>query len=388
MTINKIILPRLHPAQRQIAEDVTRFRVLSCGRRWGKTRMAAALSIKTLLEGGQVMWVAPSYQIAEVGWRSVEYLGQQIPGVKKVDRRLSAGNGFVQIRSADSEGGLRGEGLDLLIVDECAHIRNFGNIWEQQLRPTLSDRKGGAVFISTPAGFNHFADLFAMQNTDTSWRSWQLPTTANPFIDPAEIEAAHRQIPDLVYRQEYLAEFVQLAGALFKRENFQYTENIPMIQQTRHWDLAASTKTQADYSVGCLGGMDADGNVYVTDIIRGRWEWPALIRIIRDTALNDGPNVLQTVETAGTQKGLLDLLMAEPTLSNIAFRGITPTADKITRAQPVLARAEQGKLWLKRAAWNTTLVDEMLAFPMTEHDDQVDAVSGMFTSIGQTGWAW
>lgn len=383
MPTNKIVLPRLHLAQREIAENKARFRVLSCGRRWGKTRMAAALSIKTMLEGGQVMWVAPSYQIAEVGWRSVEYLGQQIPGAKKVDRRLTANNGFIQIRSADSEGGLRGEGLDMLIVDECAHIRNFGDIWEQQLRPALSDRKGGAIFISTPKGFNHFADLFNMAKTDDEWHSWQLPTTANPFIDPAEIDAARRQIPELVFRQEYLAEFVQLAGALFKREFFQYTENIPDIPMTRHWDLAASTKTQADYSVGCLGGMDQDGNIYISDIIRGRWEWPALIRIIKNAALNDGPGIMQTVETAGTQKGMLDLLLAEPTLSNISFRGITPTADKITRAQPVLARAEQGKLYLKRAEWNTTLVDEFLAFPETEHDDQVDAVSGMMTSIGE-----
>jgi len=387
--INEITLPPLHPSQKAIAQDTTRFRVISAGRRYGKTRMCAAMAIKSVLEGGHVMWVGPSYQIAEVGWRAVEWLGKQLPGAKITDRRLSINNGWIFVRSADSEGGLRGEGLDLLIVDECAHIRGFADIWQQQLRPALSDRKGCAMFISTPKGYNHFADLFAMQNTFPDWRSWQLPTSSNPYIDPAEIEAAKSTLPALVFRQEFEAEFVQLAGAMFKRTYFNYSDEMPKVNSlTRHWDLAASTKTQADYSVGCLGGMDADGNVHVLDIVRGRWEWPALIRIIRDTALSDGAGVAQFIETAGTQKGLLDLLLAEPTLAGISFRGVTPTQDKITRAQPVLARAEQGKLFLKRAEWNATLIDEFCAFPEVEHDDQVDAVSGMLAACAIPGWAW
>lgn len=372
----------LYPKQIEIAEDKSRFKVISAGRRFGKTRMCAAVSIKSVLEGGHVMWVGPSYQIAEVGWRAIEFLGKQIPGSHITDRRLTINNGWIQVRSADSEGGLRGEGLDLLIVDECAHIRNFGAIWEQELRPSLSDRKGGAMFISTPKGFNHFADLFNMKGDD--WRSWQLPTSSNPYIDPDEIEQARKQIPALVFRQEYEAEFVQLAGAMFKREMFLFTDKAPKVSQvSRHWDLAASTKTQADYSVGAKGGMDKDGNVYVLDIVRGRWEWPALIRVIKDTALSDGPEVTQYIETVGTQKGMMDLLTAEPMLAGIAFRGISPTQDKITRAQPVLSRAEQGKLFIVRGAWNGALVDEFCAFPEVEHDDQVDAVSGMLLACAK-----
>lgn len=383
----KIVMPPLHRAQAEIANDTTRFKVVSCGRRFGKTRVAGALAVGAATMGKNVMWVGPSYPIAEVGWRVVEWLGQQIPGAKQTDRRLTINRGWVQVRSADSEGGLRGEGLDLLVVDECAHIRNFTDIWEQQLRPSLSDRKGGAIFISTPKGYNHFWDLFNMTGDD--WKHWQLPTKSNPYIDPAEIEAARAQLPALVFRQEYEAEFVQLSGALFRREYFLFTDKVPSGSATvRHWDLAASTKTQADYSVGALGGMDDNGNVYVADIVRGRWEWPALIRIIRDTALSDGPSVIQSVETAGTQKGLLDLLLAEPALAGIAFRGVTPTADKITRAQPVLARAEQGKLYLRRGAWNSIMIDEFCAFPETEHDDQVDAVSGMLTACAKADITW
>jgi len=84
----------------------------------------------------------------------------------------------------------------------------------------------------------------------------------------------------------------------------------------------------------------------------------------------------------------LDILMAEPSLLGIAFRGITPTQDKVTRAQPLLARAEQGKILLLRAEWNNQLIDEFCAFPEVDHDDQVDAVSGMMTSCANVGWSW
>ena len=389
MPITKITLPNLHDGQIAIKNDPARFKVISAGRRYGKTRMLALIALAKALEGGAVLWVAPSYQIGEVGWRLMRSIAGQIPGVEIRDgeKRISLARGWVQVRSADSQGGLRGEGLDLVIFDEAAHIRDLQRVWEQEIRPALSDRKGGAYFISTPKGFGYFYELFKMGEMDTDWKSFHAPSADNPFLDPAEIEAARLQLPALVFRQEYLAEFVQLVGAMFRREYFNYCESVPSITQVRHWDLAASTKTQADYSVGCKGGMDDDGNVYITDIVRGRWEWPALIRIIRETALSE-PGVMQSIETAGTQKGLLDLLMAEPTLVGVAFAGITPTADKITRAQPLLARAEQNKLYLLRANWNAAFVDECCAFPEVEHDDQIDGASGMLSSISVTGWAW
>jgi predicted phage terminase large subunit-like protein len=130
--------------------------------------------------------------------------------------------------------------------------------------------------------------------------------------------------------------------------------------------------------------MSLDGDIYVIDVQRGRWEWPALIRVIGETALTDDQQVSQTVETAGVQRGMLDLLMAEPRLAAIPFRGITPIADKITRANPVLARAEQRKVHLLRASWNAAFLDEFCAFPEADHDDQVDAVSGAFQAISMS----
>jgi len=384
-----VTLPPLHRAQAEIVASPARFKVVSCGRRFGKTRLAVLFSIAEMLQGGSVMWVAPSFDKAMIGWRLIEEITRQMPfcSIHRAERRITVSNGgWLGAYSADSEGGLRGEGASLVVVDEAAYVRDFDEIWKQELRPALTDRKGRAMFISTPRGFNHFYDLFIQERSAPGeWQSWQYPTAANPYMDEAEIEAARRVLPDLYFRQEYLGEFVQLAGAMFRREYFQIVDSYPeFVAQARHWDLAASTGTKSDYSCGVRVGLGTDGNAYILDCVRGRWEWPALVRVIAQTALADGLGVAQSVETTGTQKGMLDLLLAEPSLAAIPFRGIRPVTDKITRANGWLARAEQGGIKLLRGEWNSAWLDEICAFPESEHDDQVDATSGAFATIGQT----
>jgi predicted phage terminase large subunit-like protein len=376
----------MHKAQAEIQNSDARFRVVCCGRRFGKTRLAVTLALAEMLQGGAVLWIAPTHDKAMIGWRLFEELAGQIPGaiIQRGSGRIEYGGGWIAVRSADSEGGLRGEGMSLVVVDEAAHIRELERIWQQEIRPALTDRKGRALFISTPGGFNYFYDLFRMADKDSDWQSWQLPSSANPFLDPAEIESARRELPALVFRQEYGAEFVQLSGAMFRREWFEIVERAPMLNaQARHWDLAATQKTTGDYSAGVKIGMADDGTVYVLDVVYGRWEWPALIRIISQTARADGSAVLQSVETAGVQRGMLDLLRAEPGLADISFRGVTPLADKIARANTWLARAEQGKVKLLRGEWNSAWLDEICAFPEAEHDDIVDATSGAFNSLAK-----
>lgn len=390
-----LTLPRPHSGrtmggQRRIMAEARRYNVLCCGRRFGKTDLGEIVISKAILEGKPAGWFAPTYKILDDAWQEIKRIYHPII-TRSNDTEMViefVTGARLEGWSLDKEGAGISRKYAVIVVDEAARVKNLMRSFSENIRPTLTDYKGAGWFFSTPKGFNDFYELYKFSDKYPDWKSFQASTYENPYIDPAEINAAKMQLPELAFRQEYLAEFVQMAGALFRREYFQYTENIPVIQQSRHWDLAASTKTQADYSVGCRGGMDSNGNVYVTDVVRGRWEWPALIRIIRDVALSDGPAVMQSIETAGTQKGLLDLLMAEPMLSGIAFRGVVPVQDKITRAQPVLARAEQNKLYLLRANWNAELIDEMLAFPEVDHDDQVDAVSGMMASCAQIGWSW
>lgn len=380
----------MHPKQAAIYHHPARFKVISAGRRFGKTILAARKHTELTVKQLRSWWVAPTYQIAEIGWRAISVIARKIDTAKiyRGDKIVEIGNGFVQVRSADSEGGLRGEGLDYMTLDEAAHIRNLKDVWEQELRPSLADRQGGAMFISTPKGYNYFYELYKLSDTDPSWKSWQVPSWDNPHLAAEEIEAARKSLPNLVFRQEFGAEFVQLAGAMFRREYFQIIDaaEVPYLKNTvRFWDLAASTKTLADYTAGCKMGMDEDGNVYIVDMVRARYEWPQLVRVFKTTATNDGSSVTQGIEITGTQRGFLDLMLAEPTLAGLAIQGYTPDKDKITRAQPLLARAEQGKVRVVRAGWTQDFIDELCAFePDCDHDDQVDAASGALHMLSNT----
>lgn len=335
--------------------------------------------------GRRAWWVAPSFPVSKVGWRMIRHLARYRPGAKEHlgDRMvMMPGGGTVQVRSADDPASLRGEGLDKVVIDEVAHIRKFDEVWEQSLRPALSDRLGRALFISTPKGYNHFYELFKRAETSGDWASFQFPTSANPFIDPQEIEDARKDLPELVFRQEYLAEFVQLAGALFRREWFEIIEKAPEgARYVRYWDLAASTKTTADYTVGGKVGL-LDGWLIVADVVRGRLEWPDAIRTIGSTAKVDGIAVTQGIEDVGVQKGMYQILMREPALVGLTFVPVPVHRDKLVRCGPWLARAEQGKVALVRGNWNAAFLDEVCAFPETTYDDQVDTVSGAVQMLG------
>jgi len=210
--------PDLHPTQQQVWDDKSRFKVLACGRRWGKTLFGCTKCVEVAVNNGRAWWIAPSYKLGRVGWRGVSHLMRQIPGAEP--RRgeflwtLPAG-GTVQVRSADDPQSLRSEGLDLAVLDECAYMQEAA--WIEALRPALSDRLGEAIFISTPHYRNWFWRLFqrGISGAD-NWNAWKFPTVTNPFIDPGEIEAARADMPADIFRQEYLAEFLEGEGAVFR----------------------------------------------------------------------------------------------------------------------------------------------------------------------------
>ena len=220
MTELHVHLPALHEGQQEIRRNPARYKVLACGRRWGKTRLGSLLCLAHGLAGQRAWWVAPSYKMAAVGWRGISKLAEQVTGatIKQVDRIVTLpSGGWVQVRSADDPQSLRGEGLDFVVLDECAFMRE--EAWSEVLRPSLSDRKGGAMFISTPKGHNWFWNLWrrGQDGQEPEWQSWKRPTAENPYIDKDEIEAARHGLPERIFAQEYLADFMDDAGGVFRR---------------------------------------------------------------------------------------------------------------------------------------------------------------------------
>jgi len=264
MTVTVRVHP--HAGQREVHQSPARLKVITAGRRWGKTRLGVMECIDCAVHGGTAWWIAPSYKVAKVGWKPLARISRSITGA---DVRLGdlevryPGGGSVAVRSADNEGGLRGEGLDYLVIDEAAFVRE--SAWVEELRPALSDRLGRAMFISTPNGHNWFHGLFlrGLSGQD-GWQSFQFPTSGNPYIATSEIEAARLDMPEIVFQQEYMAQFVDLQGAVFRRLQESATVDVLESPIPGHRYIAGVDVASAvDYTVVCVLDAQSKELVYM-----------------------------------------------------------------------------------------------------------------------------
>ncbi|MFH0879856.1 MAG: terminase family protein [Lentisphaerota bacterium] len=211
-----------HPAQRLIHHARgKRFRAVCCGRRFGKTRFAAA----ELLDigcgrGGLFAWIAPTYFIAERGERALTAIAGEFVQFKGQNPRRAFFKGAgeqseVLFLSADNPDTILGEGYDGVIVDEAARIE--GNVWQQYIRPALADKLGWALFITTPKGRNWFFDMHTRGNdpSETEYASFTFPSNTNPYFPQSEWDEAKRTTPADIFRQEYEAEFLEDSAGVF-----------------------------------------------------------------------------------------------------------------------------------------------------------------------------
>ena len=207
-----------HRGQREVHNSAARFKVLRAGRRWGKTRLGVMECLDVAAQGGRAWWVSPTYKTGEVGWRPLRTLTSKIQGaeVRKSERMIILPTGgSVTVRSADNPDSLRGDSLDYVVLDECAFMSE--DTWTEAIRPSLADRKGSALFISTPKGRNWFFNLWQVAQHETGWQAFHFTSYDNPFIDDSEIDDAKMLLPETTFLQEFLAEFVDDASLVFRR---------------------------------------------------------------------------------------------------------------------------------------------------------------------------
>jgi hypothetical protein len=216
-----IRLGRLHAAQKAIADSKARFKVLACGRRFGKTAVAVDLLCTRLLDGKKTAYFAPTYRMGAEVWRDVcNMLRPLIRHAREDDWRMELHTGGVFEGWSLSQGAgemVRGRKYHFVVVDEAA-LFDSGDVWHGAIRPLLTDYGGQALFASTPKGRNWFWQLYqqGMSEDFPEWESWRFPTAANPYIKPAEIEAAKHGMPERFYRQEYEAVFLDDGGVVFR----------------------------------------------------------------------------------------------------------------------------------------------------------------------------
>jgi hypothetical protein len=237
----------LTESQNEIIKDPSRFKVIVAGRRWGKTHLALFDLLINDTEGcwrhnkKKTWFISPSYrQSKNIAWNILKEICFEYPRMiaKKNEAELSIefiNGSSIELKGADNEDSLRGVGLNKAVIDEFAFMKK--EAWTEVLRPALSDKKGSAMFIGTPDGFNYFYDLYQKGlSEEDNFKSWYFKSIDSPFIDPVEIEAARKELDEKTFRQEYEASFETASGRVYytfnRKENNadrEYDEVLPLI---------------------------------------------------------------------------------------------------------------------------------------------------------------
>ena len=215
------------PIQAEMHTHLKRWNVLVMHRRFGKTVWAVNELIKKALTcelpRPRVAFVAPTFtQAKRIAWDYVKYYAGVIPGAtfNETELRVDFPNGArLTLLSAENPDSLRGIYLDLCIFDEFG-MQN-PRVWGEVVRPALSDREGGAVFLGTPAGHNHFFDLLEQAKSEEANGSdqwyWKIvKASESQLVKEAELDAARVQMTPEQYEQEYECSFTAaIIGAYY-----------------------------------------------------------------------------------------------------------------------------------------------------------------------------
>jgi len=210
-----------HQTQKTVALDRHRFRVLCCGRRWGKTTLAIdQIKGQASRPNSRIAYIAPTYQQAhDIAWTQLKNdckdAAESPPNESRLEIKLVNGS-LIVLRGWEAIETLRGQNFHMVVLDEVAMMRNFQLQWQEVIRPTLTDFKGEALFISTPKGFNHFYDLFDLQERDSDYKSFHFTSYDNPHLPHDELEKAKQEMTADRFAQEYLADFRKTEGLVYK----------------------------------------------------------------------------------------------------------------------------------------------------------------------------
>jgi predicted phage terminase large subunit-like protein len=369
---------QLYRQQARFVQDAARYSALVGGIGSGKSMAGAAKALVQEMGGpGLGLVVAPTFSmLRDASWRTaLEVWAPAIAEVYRAEMRIVLRTGAEALfRSADNPDRLRGPNCRWCWVDEGAQCD--AATWPVVIGRLREGGYAGRAWVTTtPVGFNWVHDVFVTQaNADTAL--YHARTADNPFVDPAFVQALQAQYPSEFARQELDGEFIVLGGGLLRREWFRVVEAAPEgLAWCRYWDLATSTRTAADFTASVRAARGEDGTLYLADGIHLKAEWPDVRRTILQTLALE-PGVAVGIEQAGYQLAAVQDLLREPATFGRTVLGVTVDRDKLSRAQPWIARAEAGKVALVRGAWVGDFLSEAAAFPQGGHDDFIDATSG------------
>ena len=230
---------QLHPSQSIVAKDKHRFRVVNCGRRFGKTTLAAweMIGFGVAYPNARIPYYAPTRDDArDIMWKMLQDIAKDLivdlnEGRLELTIRNNCGGtsqlllyGWEAVQERKKGVGVKN---NFIVLDEVSKYRNFWMGWQEVLRPTLTDLRGEAMFVSTPSGFNHFYDLFGMEAKDTDYKSFHFTSYDNPFLPVGELDKTKVELTEDRFAQEIMADFRKTEGLVYKefdREQHIYSD--------------------------------------------------------------------------------------------------------------------------------------------------------------------
>jgi predicted TIM-barrel fold metal-dependent hydrolase len=218
---NSLQLTKPHTGgQRALYRHPARFHVVACGRRWGKTQFGKLIAAEAIFKHGvDVWWVSPTYKMSGAIWRDFrKSIGRYATWANASDRVMEFHNSAtLTIWTGDAADTMRGGAPGLVLIDEAAMIKD-AEMWPAVIRPALTDKRGRAMFLSTPRGHNWFWELYNRGNDPLfpDYKSWNFPSWYNPLLPKGEFEEARLTLPERFFQQEYGAEFIPDAGGVFR----------------------------------------------------------------------------------------------------------------------------------------------------------------------------
>jgi len=259
----------LSKPQETICESEARFRVAVTGRRFGKTYVAIReLSRAAAEPDKECLFLAPSYRMAKnLVW---DQLKEKLKKLRWVDQtneaeltiRLKSGS-KIYLKGAESKDALRGMGYDFVALDEFQDMEP--SVWTEVLRPTLSDRKGRALFTGTPRGVGSFSyDMYTMAQSTSDWASFKFTTAEGGNVTQDEIDQAKRDLDEKTFEQEYHATFNTYSGMVYY--NFSRDETIQKIEMPHKPEIQCGIDFNLDPLSVCVAVVQ-NHNIYFVDEI-------------------------------------------------------------------------------------------------------------------------
>jgi hypothetical protein len=327
----------------------------------------------------KVWYVSPTYRQSKQNiWQPLKEKLLAVRWASKFNEQdltvLLVNGSTISLRGADNPDSLRGVGLNFLVVDEAADVKE--ETWTQVLRPTLSDTGGSALFLGTPRGRNWFHGLWEKgQGGEPDWESWQYTTLDGGNVPPEEVEAARKDLDSYTFDQEYKASFVTFEGRAyypFMRSThcapLAYDNRAPLIigfDFNREPGVAAIMQEQR-----LPNGLDGTGVIGEVYIPRNSTTPAVCRKIVQDWGNHAGPVHLYGDASGGAQGSARvqgsdwDLVKAElgPVFGN-RLHSMVPAANPAVRARLNAANSR-----LKSAAGDIRLMVDPAKAPHVVKD--------------------